>query len=114
MMGDARWSGFGSRRTKPSSTRRPTTRWTLWRWIPRCRAARGTVHGLRNADTRAGRLLSIYSAAGGEDFFREAGKALSSSEDVLGLDQPADLPGIDFGLIVRLAERHGMRVTRPD
>lgn len=69
-----------------------------------------TIHTTRNVGTRAGRQLSLYLPGGGEGFFREAGTAVTSLDQLPDLDQPVSFAGIDMSRIVRLAAQYGMRV----
>lgn len=70
----------------------------------------GTAHTTRNIGDSAGRQLSLYLPGGAEGFFREAGTAVVSGQDIPDLDQPVSLDGVDMARILALAARYGMQV----
>jgi quercetin dioxygenase-like cupin family protein len=71
---------------------------------------RGTVHTTRNVGDSAGRQLSIYLPGGGEGFFREAGTPVVSGQVLPDFAQPANLEGVDMGLLMATAARYGIQI----
>lgn len=67
---------------------------------------RGTPHAFRYDDDEPGRMLSILSPGGGENFFRDAGEPAAHS----GMP-PAGPP--DMAALLAAGERHGNRVVGP-